>query len=251
MFNKGFNFAQATAASAAASGSSPQVSPRTATWSTQRQGAGDKLQALLDSLQAPPPAADTQPPSQDLDNVAEGKVASMMRQAGGTFDQKRTLSYAADVTRMLGKMHAQGKVFGNFNLNDLTLSSTGHCIISSGSLSAPPLPKEWMAPERQTPAMMQSHSSKEGDWWSLGVMMFVMLAGHSPFKRKTPEGTLFAMLWEGADTSGLSGRCEGSVLSLVKGLLEPHPEKRIQSYDEISNHPAFAGTDWNALRAAI
>lgn len=82
-----------------------------------------------------------------------------------------------------------------------------------------------------------SYSGKRADAWSLGVMLYTMLAGRYPFHDSDPA-TLFSKIRRGAYglPEGLSARAR----CLVRSLLRREPSERLSAADVLL-HPWFRG----------
>eukprot|EP00128_Syssomonas_multiformis_P016313 Colp12_sorted_trinity150504_noHs@3801 len=107
--------------------------------------------------------------------------------------------------------------------------------------------EEYIAPEVITGL---GHSSAV-DWWTLGILMFEMLCGGTPFKGKSREGTFNRILagrctFPEAKEKQLSKHCKRLVLQ----LLETNENKRLGSRNgamDIKAHPFFKQVDWQLL----
>jgi protein-serine/threonine kinase len=86
------------------------------------------------------------------------------------------------------------------------------------------------------------------DFWSLGVLVFEMCCGWSPFYAEETQqmykNIAFGKVRFPRDTLSLEGR------NFVKGLLNRNPKHRLGATDdaeELKRHAFFADIDWDAL----
>jgi len=103
---------------------------------------------------------------------------------------------------------------------------------------------DYMAPE----VLTQSGYGLECDWWSLGVIMYEMLVGYTPFYSDTPQETAHKILHHKTSLE-FPDQCRLS--SAATGLITALLTKREQRLDvsQIKAHPFFAGIDWKTLRS--
>ncbi|XP_019166606.1 PREDICTED: serine/threonine-protein kinase OXI1-like [Ipomoea nil] len=80
------------------------------------------------------------------------------------------------------------------------------------------------------------------DWWCLGVMLYEMLYGTTPFKGSNRKETFYRIISKPPDLVG-----EPTALrDLIGKLLEKDPRQRI-SAEEIKGHKFFRGVDWDSI----
>nr|GMC79567.1 serine/threonine-protein kinase KIPK-like [Ipomoea batatas] len=91
------------------------------------------------------------------------------------------------------------------------------------------------------------------DWWTLGVFLYELLYGRTPFKGAGNEQTLTNVVLQTLRFP------ESPIISfqardLIRGLLVKDPENRLGSKTgaaEIKRHPFFEGLNWALIRCAI
>ncbi|KAL6597297.1 hypothetical protein ACP70R_046737 [Stipagrostis hirtigluma subsp. patula] len=107
--------------------------------------------------------------------------------------------------------------------------------------------EEYIAPEIITGA---GHTSAV-DWWALGILLYEMLYGYTPFRGKTRQRTFANILhkdirFPASVPVSLAGR------QLMYRLLHRDPANRLGSDEganEIKQHPFFRGINWALVRA--
>jgi serine/threonine protein kinase len=105
-------------------------------------------------------------------------------------------------------------------------------------------------PEYLAPEIWQGHShGQEVDWWSVGVILYEMLVGVTPFAAESLsllfENCVFGQLEWGPDTEHVPLAAR----DLVQRLLEKRPELRLgaRGASEIKDHEYFKGVNWTTL----
>lgn len=105
---------------------------------------------------------------------------------------------------------------------------------------------EYIAPE----VIRNEGHNKNIDWWSLGVLLYEMYTGETPFNQQ-PLQEIFTKLKspKKLSLSKLKG-ASPEFISLVEGLLTKDSEKRLGAANDamdLVKHPFFTGLPWEVV----
>ncbi|KAM5583891.1 hypothetical protein ABKV19_003659 [Rosa sericea] len=192
--------------------------------------------------------------------------------------------YVAEVVVALEYLHCQGIIYRDLKPENVLLQSSGHVTLTDFDLScltsckpqlliptinekkrhhkgqqnpifmAEPMrasnsfvgTEEYIAPEIITGA---GHSSAV-DWWALGILIYEMLYGYTPFRGKTRQKTFANILHKDLKFPG-SIPASLQAKQLMYRLLHRDPKNRLGSQEganEIKRHPFFRGVNWALVR---
>nr|AML77891.1 putative LOV domain-containing protein [Phyla dulcis] len=192
--------------------------------------------------------------------------------------------YAAEVIVALEYLHCQGIIYRDLKPENVLLQNNGHVALTDFDLScltsckpqllipeinekkkhqkgqqspifmAEPMrasnsfvgTEEYIAPEIITGA---GHTSAV-DWWALGILLYEMLYGYTPFRGKTRQKTFANILHKDlkfprSKEVSLHGK------QLMYRLLHRDPKNRLGSREganEVKQHPFFRGVNWALVR---
>ena len=177
-------------------------------------------------------------------------------QKEGRFDEKRAKFYIAELILAIQHLHQNDIVYRDLKPENILLDANGHIALCDFGLSKANLTKndttktfcgttEYLAPEV---LLDESGYTKMVDFWSLGVLVFEMCCGWSPFYAEDTQqmykNIAFGKVRFPRDTLSVEGR------NFVKGLLNRNPKHRLgatHDAEELKQHPFFADVDWDAL----
>ncbi|KUF93265.1 Myotubularin protein [Phytophthora nicotianae] len=171
------------------------------------------------------------------------------------FDEVRTRFYAAQLVLAISHLHTYNIVYRDLKPENILLDDQGFIALTDFGLSHDHFDSkdgmqtfcgtpEYIAPEliRRVPY------GKAVDYWSMGVLIFEMLAGYTPFyhanRKRNFQNIVKLPLRFPSEFSD-------DARSLLRGLICRNPAKRLGSgpcgAQEIMDHPFFAEVDWEKL----
>ena len=177
-------------------------------------------------------------------------------QKEGRFSEDRARFYIAELVLALQHLHDNGIVYRDLKPENILLDANGHIALCDFGLSKANLSAngttntfcgttEYLAPEV---LLDESGYTKMVDFWSLGVLIFEMCCGWSPFYAENTQqmykNIAFGKVRFPKEVLSPEGR------SFVKGLLNRNPKHRLgalQDARELMAHPFFRDVDWNLL----
>ncbi|KAJ3304883.1 Serine/threonine kinase [Kappamyces sp. JEL0829] len=168
------------------------------------------------------------------------------------FHQGRARFYACEVLTAIQYFHANGIIYRDLKLDNILLCSDGHIKVADYGICKASMPfgattatfcgtPDYMAPE----ILMNRRYGVGVDWWSFGVLIYVMLY---PFHGEDENDILEAIL---ADAIEYPSNLPRVTLNLLQSLMHKNPARRLgasrDDAEEVKRHPYFTGVDWEAL----
>ncbi|XP_077162010.1 serine/threonine-protein kinase N3 isoform X1 [Paroedura picta] len=181
----------------------------------------------------------------------------MMRIHSDVFSEHVTRFYSACVVLGLQFLHYKKIIYRDLKLDNLLLDARGFVKIADFGLC-----KEGMGfgdrtstfcgtPEFLAPEVLTDPSyTRAVDWWGLGVLVFEMLVGESPFPGDNEEEVFDSIVNEDVRYPRFLST---ETISIIRKLLRKCPERRLGAgaadAEEIKIQPFFKEIDWDALFA--
>lgn len=177
-------------------------------------------------------------------------------QREGRFQEARAKFYIAELILALQHLHDHDIVYRDLKPENILLDANGHIALCDFGLSKANLSQndttntfcgttEYLAPEV---LLDEQGYTKMVDFWSLGVLVFEMCCGWSPFYAEDTQqmykNIAFGKVRFPRDALSTEGR------NFVKGLLNRNPKHRLGANGdakELMAHPFFSDINWDTL----
>ncbi|KAI8640555.1 camp-dependent protein kinase 1 [Parasitella parasitica] len=183
-----------------------------------------------------------------MDFVPGGELFSILRK-NQRFPDHVAKFYAAEVLLAIEYLHSKHIIYRDLKPENLLLDSQGHIKITDFGFAKHVPDITWTlcgTPDYLAPEVIQSKGyGMAVDWWSLGILVFEMLAGHPPFY-DDDHLKLYEKILQGKIK--WPAYFDPHAKDLLKRLLTPDLSRRYGNLkggaDDIKNHKWFSGVDF-------
>ncbi|KAL4156896.1 hypothetical protein PRNP1_005922 [Phytophthora ramorum] len=183
-----------------------------------------------------------------------GNLLDQMRLAR-RFAEDRTRLYTAEVALAIRHLHQNDIIYRDLKLENVLVDSDGHVALTDFGMSKENMPDQGRTTtfvgtyQMMAPEVFSGKSySRAVDWWALGVMVYEMIDGRTPFNAKTNR--LIKERIVNVDLK-FSPRFTEDSKDFVSKLLTKNEDDRLGSgehgFDHIKNHPWFKGLNWDCV----
>jgi serine/threonine protein kinase len=164
------------------------------------------------------------------------------RLSAGPIQVSTAVGYAAQVADGLAHAHAAGVIHRDIKPANLALTATGQVkILDFGIAKVADAQRTRSGIILGSPAYMSPEQASGGqvdyrtDLWSLGVVLYELLAGTRPFRGQSSDEVLHAIHHEAPlPVNALRPESSADVAGIVARLLSPRREARYESADLVS-----------------
>lgn len=183
-----------------------------------------------------------------LEFVQGGELYHLLAQRG-YIERCDARIYAAEIVCALSYLHSQSVVYRDLKPENILITATGHLKLADFGFAKQLNPQEKTytlcgTPEYLSPeVILNTGHDFRCDWWTLGVLLYEMLTGSTPFK-----GSSSYLLYQSILTQQVEfpAEMESNARILIAILLCKDPDNRATEL-EIRSSAYFANISWKAV----
>ncbi|KAF2965167.1 hypothetical protein GQX73_g8407 [Xylaria multiplex] len=187
-----------------------------------------------------------------MDFVEGGELFSLLRKSG-RFPNPVAKFYAAEVTLALEYLHSRNIIYRDLKPENLLLDRHGHLKITDFGFAKRVPDKTWTlcgTPDYLAPEVVSNKGyNKSVDWWSLGILIYEMLCGYTPFWDGGSPMKIYENILRGKVK--YPAYVHPDAQDLLERLITPDLTKRLGNLyggpQDVKDHPWFSEVTWDRL----
>ncbi|UJR22877.1 hypothetical protein I4U23_025906 [Adineta vaga] len=189
-----------------------------------------------------------------LDYVPGGELFTYMR-SRVTFDLKSALFYICEIILAFEYLHSLQIIYRDLKPENILLDAEGHVKLVDFGFAKKIQNKTFTTcgtPDYLSPELFKGTGhNKSTDWWSLGILLFEMLTGGTPFNPNQNDGEIHGRVLAGKITWPRT--IDEPTKAFIKKLLNQNGDRRLGSgrngSREVKEQPIFASIKWDDVYA--
>ncbi|KAL1894164.1 cAMP-dependent protein kinase catalytic subunit [Sporothrix stenoceras] len=187
-----------------------------------------------------------------MDFVEGGELFSLLRKSA-RFPNPVAKFYAAEVTLALEYLHSRNIIYRDLKPENLLLDHHGHLKITDFGFAKRVPDKTWTlcgTPDYLAPEVVSNKGyNKSVDWWSLGILIYEMLCGYTPFWDSGSPMKIYENILKGKVK--YPAYMHPDAQDLLERLITPDLTKRLGNLyggpEDVKKHAWFAEVTWDRL----
>ncbi|KAH9416425.1 hypothetical protein DERP_012853 [Dermatophagoides pteronyssinus] len=198
-----------------------------------------------------------------MDYYIGGDFLTLLMKYDDTLPEDMCRFYAAEIILAISTLHALGYIHRDIKPPNILIDSHGHirlgdfgsCVRAStvrSDSSAPVGTPDYVSPEIldviEGKIRNDCPYSFETDWWSLGIVLFELFYGQTPFYAESLVETYFKIM---NHKTHFIFPVNAEVTDEAKDLISNLVTDRYSRYKNLQNfkeHPWFTGIEWDKIR---
>jgi len=188
-----------------------------------------------------------------MDFIAGGDLFFHMKRNRMGFPKGVARFFIAEIIVALEFLHKNNIVYRDLKPENILLDGEGHLCLTDFGLSkilGDQMTTKtiagtllYMAPE----VLRGERYGTEADWWSVGVILFILLTGRHPFYAPDKYEVADKILTQPISIFPYEGCPSKKGFDLIARFLKRIPKERLIDMAAIKAHPFFKGVEWEKL----
>lgn len=162
--------------------------------------------------------------------------------------------FTAGLAMALEHMHSKKIVYRDLKLENILIDATGYPLVADMGLAKIVFGKtytvcgtaDYMAPE----TLRRTGHNRAVDWWALGIFVFIMMSGRSPFDADD-AAQIYRNIVKGLKKEHYPESFTKHLKDLICNLCKKKPEERLpmgsRGFASLQDAPWFHGFKWHAM----
>lgn len=186
-----------------------------------------------------------------------GELFDFYNENSETFgSEEHAKFYAACVACAFDHMHERRIIYRDLKLENCLLTSIGYLKLTDLGLAKVVIGKtytvcgttDYFAPE----TLRQTGHNRAVDWWALGVMIYIMMSGRSPFDAPDPM-KIYKKIIKGFAKVNFPPEFSDACVGMITGLGQKKAEERLTmghlGVQNFKDHPWYHNFTWRLLES--
>lgn len=184
-----------------------------------------------------------------VDFVRGGELFYLLEQKSH-LSEKTVRFFSAQIVLALEHLHSKNIVYRDLKTENILLDEHGYLMLADFGLAKIVSQTDSFCgtPDYIPPEIIKRESyTRSVDWWQLGVLVFELLSGHTPFFHHDTKKMFYGILHKKVPRTAYLSPV---AYDLVTKLLVKDPKGRLGNTGdaaEVKAHPFFEGVDWKKL----
>jgi eukaryotic-like serine/threonine-protein kinase len=163
----------------------------------------------------------------------DGQTLSALERERGRFEPLEALRIVRQVSAALSEAHAEGIVHRDIKPQNIMVDTAGHVEVLDFVMARLREGHAGGLPAMGTPLYMSPEQAQDqpvdgrGDIFSLGVVLYEMLAGHPPFQGDNPAALAYQIVYK--PLPELPGDTTPAIVQLLNKMTAKNPDDRYPS----------------------